>query len=128
MVCLAALHAYWAMGGSWGAAATIPTMNGQRTMQPGATATWTVAALLLAAALVICGRAGMLAAGRPAWVFHSGAWVITAVFLLRAVGNFSTFGFFKSIHGTLFAYWDSRLYSPLCLLLAALAGVVAAKG
>ena len=47
------------------------------------------------------------------------------MFLLRAVGNLRTFGFFKAMTGTPFAHWDTWLYSPLCLLLAILAGGLA---
>jgi hypothetical protein len=47
------------------------------------------------------------------------------VFVLRAVGNLRTFGFFKNITGTPFSRWDTWLYSPLCLLLALLAAGLA---
>jgi hypothetical protein len=36
-------------------------------------------------------------------------------------------GFFKQIHDTGFAYWDTRLFSPLCLLISVLAFLVAVK-
>ena len=47
------------------------------------------------------------------------------VFVLRAIGNLRTFGFFKTVTGTPFADWDTWLYSPLCLLLALLAAGLA---
>jgi hypothetical protein len=48
-------------------------------------------------------------------------WMQVAVFLLRAIGDFRYVGFFKRVHKTAFARNDSLIYSPLCLLLAALA-------
>jgi hypothetical protein len=43
-----------------------------------------------------------------------GVWGLALVFMLRAVGNLRTFGFFKTVTGTPFARWDTWLYSPLC--------------
>ncbi|MFL6300128.1 MAG: DUF3995 domain-containing protein [Terriglobales bacterium] len=45
-----------------------------------------------------------------------------------SIGNFTTIGFSKTVLGTRFAYWDTHLYSPLCLGLAVLAGIVASRG
>ncbi len=58
-------------------------------------------------------------------LFDVGVWGLGLVFLLRAVGNLRTFGFFKIVKGTPFADWDTWLYSPLCLLLALLAAGLA---
>jgi len=43
---------------------------------------------------------------------------LTAIFTIRAIGDFKYVGFFKSNKEGLFAYWDSKLYSPLCLGIA----------
>lgn len=123
---LSSLHVYWALGGKWGSAATIPTVDGLPAFHPGPAATCLVAFLLAAGALIICGKARLFETGSFAWLFPPGSWCLCAVFVLRTVGNLKTFGFFKTIQGTPFAYWDTHLYSPLCLILAILAGVVAA--
>jgi uncharacterized protein DUF3995 len=123
---LAALHVYWALGGRWGSGATLPTIEGRRTLNPTPLGTAAVAALLALSAATICGKAGMFATGRYSAYLGDGSWGVCGVFLLRAVGNFKTFGFFKRVRGTDFADWDTRLYSPLCLALGVLAGVVAA--
>jgi len=122
---LAGLHVYWALGGAWGSAATIPTMNGRRTLNPSPLATYVVAFLLAAGAVTMCGGVGLFQTGPLTWLFRLGTWCLFGVFLLRAFGNLKTFGLFKSVQGTQFAYWDTHLYSPLCLLLAMLAAVVA---
>ncbi len=106
---LSLLHAYWALGGRWGVAVTIPVVDGRRAFNPGPLATWLVCGLLaVGVALVMC-RSRM------------GLWGLAAAFLLRAIGEFRMAGFFKSITDTEFARWDTWLYSPLCLLIALLA-------
>jgi Protein of unknown function (DUF3995) len=122
---LSGLHVYWALGGTWGSSATIPTVNGRRAINPSPLATFFVAFLLAAGAVTMCGGANLFNAGSFAGAFRFGTWCLLGVFLLRSVGNLKTFGFFKSVQGTQFAYWDTHLYSPLCLALAVLAGVVA---
>jgi hypothetical protein len=50
---------------------------------------------------------------------------ISFVFLLRALGDFNHFGFFKRAADSAFAHWDTWLYSPLCLFIALLSFFVA---
>ena len=33
--------------------------------------------------------------------------------------EFRSFGFFKRVRGTEFAWWDTRVYSPLCIAISA---------
>jgi hypothetical protein len=66
--------------------------------------------------ILIIGKAGWIGTGPVPLLFDVGA----LIFVLRAIGNLRTFGFFKTITGTPFAEWDTWLYSPLCLLLALL--------
>ncbi|WP_370693317.1 DUF3995 domain-containing protein [Oceanobacter sp. 4_MG-2023] len=41
---------------------------------------------------------------------------VGGVLVLRAVGKFKSVGFFKRVNGSKFATYDSRLFSPFCLL------------
>jgi hypothetical protein len=118
---LTLLHAYWALGGRWGSAYTVPTINGRRTFDPSPLATWIVCGLLGLAVIIVMGKSGWIAAGPLPVLFDIGVWGLGLVFALRALGNLRTFGFFKIVKGTPFADWDTWLYSPLCLLLALLA-------
>jgi hypothetical protein len=127
LAALSVLHAYWAVGGKWGSANAVPTINGRRSFEPGVIATWCVCGLLAIAVILVAGKAGWIGTGRIPFLFDIGVWGLGFVFLLRTVGNFRTFGFFKGITGTPFADWDTWLYSPLCLLLAALAFALAAR-
>jgi hypothetical protein len=122
---LSLLHAYWALGGRWGSAYTVPIVNGRRSFDPSPLATWVVCALLGAAAVLVMGKAGWIGNGVPPILFEAGVWGLSLVFLLRTVGNLRTFGFFKTVTGTDFARWDTWLYSPLCLLISLLAAGLA---
>jgi hypothetical protein len=118
---LSLLHAYWALGGRWGSAYTVPTINGRRIFDPSPLATWVVCGLLGLAVIIVAGKAAWIAHGPLPLLFDVGIWGLGLVFALRAVGNLRTFGFLKIVKGTPFADWDTWLYSPLCLLIALLA-------
>ena len=57
---LSLLHAYWALGGRWGSAYTVPTVSGKRMFEPTRLATWTVCGLLGIAAILVMGKAGWI--------------------------------------------------------------------
>ncbi|MCG7408740.1 DUF3995 domain-containing protein [Paenibacillus sp. ACRRX] len=116
---LSVLHVYWMLGGRWGIEAVIPVRGNKRLFTPGKIGTLGVAAMLAFAAAIIMGIGGLTEPLLPGWVYQWGGWVIFGVFLLRAIGEFRWVGFFKTEKGTLFARWDTRVFSPLCFLLAA---------
>jgi hypothetical protein len=115
---LGLLHVYWAAGGGWGTDVTIPKQDGKPLFQPPSTGTLLVAILLFSAGLVVLGRLGLWGTALPHWLFVAGIWTLVAVFLARVVGDFTWFGVFKRMTGTAFAWWDTWLFVPLCLLLA----------
>src|SRR5260370_25050509 len=119
------LHAYWALGGRWGSAYTVPTINGRRNFDPSPLATWVVCGLMGFAVIIVLGKSGWIAPGPLPVLFDIGVWGLLLVFLLRAIGNLRTFGFFKTVKGTPFADLDTWFYSPLCLLLTLLPAVLA---
>ena len=121
---LSLFHLFWAAGGRLGGKAAIPTVNGARLFNPSAFGTILVAAGLLLAMLVVLGRIGIWGANLPAWIFRLGVLGISLLFLLRAIGDFHYLGFFKSISETDFARWDTWLFSPLCLSIAAIAFLI----
>ena len=127
---LALLHLYWAAGGGWGRGVAVPTglptggAGGARLFNPTRAGTLAVAAGLLLAALVVLGRLGVRAAPVPGWVFVWGCWLLALTFLARAVGEFRYVGLFKRVRGTDFANWDTWLFTPLCLLIAASVAII----
>jgi len=116
---LSGLHTYWALGGRWGRGAAIPQVDGRPAFTPSRFATLLVALGLAAAAVLPLVRTGAFPFAVPAWLSQWSAVFLALIFLLRAVGDFRLVGFFKRVRGTPFAIWDTRLFSPLCLLLAA---------
>ncbi|WP_166240953.1 DUF3995 domain-containing protein [Paenibacillus turpanensis] len=117
---LSGVHVYWMAGGKRGVLAAIPSkgLESQLLFRPTKLDTGFVAlALALAGWFVL--ELGEAVAGMlfPKWLILYGGWILSAVFLLRSIGDFRWLGFFKSRKGTLFAKWDTMLYSPLCLLI-----------
>lgn len=111
-------HLYWAAGGKVGISAAIPTVGGERSFNPSPFATVLVATAFFVALLVILGQIGLLGEMIPKWIFRWATFGIAALFLLRAIGDFNLAGFFKQVNDTDFAFWDTFLFSPLCLFIA----------
>jgi hypothetical protein len=124
---IALLHFYWALGGSTSGMAAVPTVDGKHAFTPSAFSTVMVALAFVAAVLVVAGQFGYLGGLVPHWIFRTGLFVISVLFLLRAIGEFRLVGFFKSVTETPFASMDTWVFSPLCLFIAVSAFVIALK-
>ncbi|WP_081846181.1 DUF3995 domain-containing protein [Deinococcus marmoris] len=115
---IAAVHVYWAAGGTVGLTAALPEADsGAPAFTPSPMMTLGVAAGLA------CMSAAALDAHSPRmrWPLR----LTTLVFLLRAVGDGRKVGLTRQAGDSPFARNDARLYTPLCLVLAALYGVLA---
>lgn len=119
---IAAFHYYWVLGGRYGLSAALPETehSGQKAFVPGKLMTAAVATLFLGIAFLFVGILPL-----PAPVYRYGLWAIAAVTLLRAFGDFKYVGFFKKKSNTVFARYDSRYFSPLCLYLAVSSAAIA---
>jgi Protein of unknown function (DUF3995) len=115
---LTLLHVYWAFGGNWGLAASIPTNNNQPIFESGLWDTLAVAIDRAIAAFICLGNLNYRLPFIPFWIYRIGILLMASVFFLRAIGEFRYFGFFKQVSDSLFAYWDTVLYIPLSLGLA----------
>lgn len=120
------LHIYWAFGGNWMAREAIPTnTDGTPLFAPGPAACFVVAIAALGAAALLATRlVPALSLGFPT-VHAVFPWLLCGAFALRAVGEFKYCGLFKRVRGTLFARYDTRVFTPLCFVLSVLAGVIA---
>lgn len=118
---LSAVHVYWAMGGSKGARAAIPSRGGEPAFRASGPATFVVAALLATAAWLILELGGIGNGLFSDSLLRLGGWTLTVVFVVRSIGDFKWVGFFKTVKGTMFAAMDTRFYSPLCLFLGLVA-------
>jgi hypothetical protein len=115
---LAALHVYWAIGGSSSGGGAIPSrIDGTPLFTPGPMATFAVAIALTIAAAIVLGRGGIIPPEPRFILFRLGAWAVGVVLLLRAIGDFRYVGLFKRERRTRFARMDTRWYTPLCAAL-----------
>lgn len=120
---LSALHWVWAVQGTNNLDGFVPQIDGKPAFRPGRLATTAVAMLLLAAAAVCASQAQLF--GWPRWPFaRLCVWVLLVAFLLRAIGEFRLVGFFKRVRGTRFARLDTWIFSPLCLVISVLCGLL----
>lgn len=123
-------HLYWAAGGTFGMSVVVPTVavpsrGSVRAFKPPVVGTILVAGAFLLAVAVILGRLRFLGDIVPHRIYRWGTWAIALIFFLRAIGEFRLVGFFKRVSDTPFAYWDTWLFSPLCLIIAVMAFILA---
>jgi hypothetical protein len=126
---LSAIHFYWGFGGKWGKNAAIPTSaENSKVFSPGPLTTFIVAFCLLVVGAFILLKAKLLNVSIPYFLDKSGLWIIAFLFIARAIGEFKYLGFFKKIRSTKFGQNDTKYYSPLCMVIAVLAIILALKG
>lgn len=121
---LGGIHFYWLFGGKIGFADSLPTNEkGERVLNPKKIDTAIVGLVLSSFGLFYCVKGGIIAYDFSCYVINYGRWIIPTIFILRAIGDFKYVGFFKRIKETNFGKLDTKLFSPLCLLIGFL-GVV----
>jgi len=125
---LGVIHLYWAARGIKGRSVALPEKDGRPVMQPSRASTVAVAAGLFGGALTLLARLGLARLPVPPSWPRWGAWSLAALFGLRAIGEFRYVGLFKRVKGTPFARWDSRLFTPLCIVIAVGVALAAATG
>ena len=121
----AAFHLHWALGGRLGYSVSLPQRpDGSPVMahrlpwwRPAAGA---VALGLVALALLLLGHAGHLDLPLPPPLARAALLATGGAFVARALVPNRYVGFFKSLRGTRWARFDTRLYTPLFLLLGLL--------
>ena len=123
-ILIATLHVRWALT-SVGASSShisvvVPTrLDGTPLFRPGRTATLGVALFLITASLLVLQQGGVLMLPGRAVAYRVGIWLLAAILVLRTVGDFRYVGIFKRERRTQFAARDTRIYTPLCGVLAA---------
>ena len=118
---LSSIHFYWAFGGKWGTEGVYPSKtDGSPMRPPSILATLIVAIGLLSFAAFYLIKAGYITVQLPLWLNKNGLWILTGIFILRAIGEFNYLGFFKKVKNSKFAINDTKYYAPLCLVIALL--------
>jgi hypothetical protein len=123
LAAVASLHAYWALGGLWPGkdeADLVRHVIGEprRTRMPPVWITWSVVAASLVAAVWPLVAAGLVPMPLPDGLVRGGAALIGVVFLLRGIAGYTP-AWRRGHAAEPFARRDRRLFSPLCLALAA---------
>lgn len=133
LIMIAALHIAWALGWKWPghdeeslARLVVGGPSGMRF--PSAAACGIVAVLLCVAATLVLGQQRILALPLPRWLVQLGTAGVAAVLGLRGIGGFFDQRLRPQIKGSPFVRLNLWLYSPLCLILAALALVALCCG
>jgi glucan phosphoethanolaminetransferase (alkaline phosphatase superfamily) len=115
------LHIYWVFGGKWGLSAALPTnTNGENVLSPSPISTMIVALGLIMMGIFVLSVSGLLPNFWPSLIQKWGLLALAAVFIVRAIGDFNYAGFFKKIKTTTFAKFDTKYFTPLCLMLGIL--------
>ncbi|MBF7092491.1 DUF3995 domain-containing protein [Flavobacterium sp. ALJ2] len=123
---LAGIHIYWGFGGKWGNDAAIPTTeNNEKVINPKLKECMVVAIGLLSLSVIVLIKSKIIIVNLPSWLQEYGLWIITILFMVRAIGEFKYVGFFKKVKTTKFAQMDTKYFSPLCLLISLLATTLA---
>lgn len=113
------------IGGTFGFAESLPTKeNGERVLNPKRIDSAIVGIGLATFGIFYLIKPELIAYTLPEWVLKYASWIIPIIFIIRAIGDFKYVGFFKSIKSTDFGKLDTKLFSPLCLLLATLGIII----
>ncbi|HEX8126969.1 MAG TPA: DUF3995 domain-containing protein [Allosphingosinicella sp.] len=118
----AGFHLHWALGGRLGYSVSLPQRGDGIPVMAHRLPWWrlgagAVAAGLVALAVLIVAHSGHLALPLPASFVRAALLVAGIAFLARALVPNRYVGFFKSLRTTRWARYDTRLYSPLFLVL-----------
>ncbi|HEX8645212.1 MAG TPA: DUF3995 domain-containing protein [Allosphingosinicella sp.] len=121
----AAFHLHWAVGGRLGFSASLPQRPDGTPVMAHRLGWWRpaaggVALGLIALALLLLADAGQVRLPLPAEAVRLALLIAGAAFVARALVPNRYVGFFKSLRTTRWARYDTRLYSPLFLLLGLL--------
>jgi len=125
---LGAIHFNWVFGGKFGFTEALPIKeSGERILNPRKIDSAIVGIGLSAFALLYFLRSGIVDYDLPEWLLKYAGWIIPSIFILRAIGDFKYIGLFKKVKTTEFGKRDTKLFSPLCLIIAILAILIQLK-
>jgi len=118
LIILGLFHFYWAFDGKVGLDKVLPTKEGKLLLNPSKTLTFFVGITLMVFAHIAYGLQFYdFTINRYRDFYFYFGFFLSIMFTLRAVGEFNMVGFFKKIKHTEFAIYDTRYFSPLCLIL-----------
>jgi len=118
-------HFYWVFGGKVGLDKALPAKDGKLLLKPGKPLTFLVGVVLIFFAYIAYALQfyDFTLNENRNFYLYSGIF-LSIIFILRAIGEFNVLGFSKKIKDTEFAKYDTKYFSPLCLLLGIIFAVL----
>jgi len=111
-------HIYWGFGGRIGAGVALPQReDGTPAVKQTAFGAIAVGLTLALVLLLVLDFAGVVRLPLSQQALKAGIFLWAIIFTARALSWSRYFGLFKRVRTTRFAKYDSRFYSPACLLL-----------
>ncbi|MFZ1749890.1 MAG: DUF3995 domain-containing protein [Saprospiraceae bacterium] len=119
------IHFYWSFGKTWGLDITIPTtLSGDRVLRPKKLDCALVGLGLSLCSLFYLKLSGLIDFEISSTSIKVVSWIIPVIFILRAIGDFKYVGYFKKIKNTSFGIADSKIFTPLCLIIGAIGIII----
>ncbi|MCW9026693.1 MAG: DUF3995 domain-containing protein [Thiovulaceae bacterium] len=128
LIIMGLFHFYWAFGGKVGLDKALPSKDGKLLLNPSKGLTFFVGVILIFFSHIAYGLQfyDFTIKSNVNFYFYSGLF-LSAIFTLRALGEFNVVGFFKKIKNTEFANYDTKYFSPLCLVLGIVFAILVYK-
>jgi len=121
---IALFHFYWLFGGEKWIDKALPTdENEKRVLNPGKFETVIVTFGLLLFEFYYLLKMELFEMEIPKLIAEYSGWIISLIFIVRAIGDFKYVGFFKRIKKTEFAKLDTRYFTFISLIVG-LIGII----
>jgi glucan phosphoethanolaminetransferase (alkaline phosphatase superfamily) len=120
---IALIHFYWLFGEKWLDKALPTDENGKRVLNPRKFETIIVTLGLLLFAFYYLLKIELFEVEVPKLITKYSGWIISTIFIIRAIGDFKYVGFFKKIKNTKFAEFDTKYFTFISLIIG-LIGII----
>jgi len=128
LIIMGLFHFYWAFGGKVGLDKALPTKDGIKLLNPSKALTFFIGVVLIVFAYIAYGLQfyDFTVNTNKSFYLYSGIF-LSIIFTIRAIGEFNAVGFFKKIKDTEFAIYDTKYFSPLCIILGVIFAMLVYK-
>ncbi|WP_455755569.1 DUF3995 domain-containing protein [Sulfurimonas sp.] len=128
LIIMGIFHFYWAFGGNVGLNKALPTKDGIKLLNPSKALTFFVGLVLIIFAYITYALQFYdFTIIQNKVIYQYSGIFLSIIFTLRAIGDFNAVGFFKKINNTEFAIYDTKYFSPLCLILGVIFAILTYK-
>jgi len=126
MLIVASLHFYWVFGGKYGLMSAGPSLEGDKDFIPSRILTLVVAVILLGFSILAIQLVSPIELLKD--YIHYIGYLVSAIFVIRAIGDFKYVGFFKKMYNSNFSTLDTKYFSPVILFLGISYGILSSYG